>query len=412
MPIFSRLLQRLVRRGEPRAGSIADFEASFTVALQAVLDYLDDTPSYDLTRFRKLHPIFYDRPDWVDRDLVPGDTDRDYTSDLLSFVRSQKQTRDTGVWNGYTTMQTVQADFWTRMIRRSHKTMLGEIVPAEKTVQAPIVGPVTVYALLCLHNILCLHARLQASWLIKIPGIGFSLIKYDLKIRDLQNSIQTLFIRISNCTCTIGDVFFLHSMTHCITEFQQDQPAYAYMHRLVQASPWTVLSRIEDDTVWRYITEDNLKDLFRILILQNQGYPVCETLMQQWVDALVAADEARRGMIFERINSLVRHLLETDRSASTPDDVDQGYNNRRCILIFIRLLVRSWPDGPARDACFGSGDNAEMKKVAFWRVGFTRITTWLEEASHGIDRAVWRKWLPVAEENILKQCLILTERSS
>ena len=180
-----------------------------------------------------------------------------------------------------------------------------------------------------------------------------------------------------------------------------------YYRRVLPLSPWTVLRHIDADEVWGPLSSEDLAVVSHFFSMPDEGIPVTEALMQHWVDVLIQADEDRQVRIFERINSVMTVLLETNRT----EFMKEGQHPLRCILIFIRLLMRSWPDLQNEHETFGRMAPFEEMKTAFWYAGFIQISAWLDEVRQDIDEAVWRVWLPLPEEQMLRQCVILTERN-
>ena len=408
MSILPWLIQRLADRYHAKAGNLQAYKARYSDAIDTILTMVEAGKKPELKVLKNLQPVLFDKPDWIDRDLVSTRTAHPFQADLRPFVANLKETRDKGIWQGFTVFQTVQPTQWSRLAKRTHQLILQKFTLPSQQVEAPAIGPISIYGLISLNNILCLYARLLSSRISSIPIVGPRMVRYDVQNKALEHAIQTIFVRMANQPYTIGDLFFLESLVPFIAEFQDDHLAIPNLRRLVHLSPWTILSRIEDDDIWRTLTPDDLAGISRIFSMDDLGLPVFGALMQRWVDVLVLAGEDRRGLIFERINGIMKHLLDISSNQFIEDDRTKRNNNIRCILIFIRFLMRSWPDDQTKNEAFGLTEKKEEKKSDFWRTGFLQITFWLDEARKDLDEVIWRPWFPLSEEKMLIRCMILT----
>lgn len=405
--IWPFFFQRRKRPGALYASS-AEYGAAYSTSLETTLSLSEH--ELDPALVSGLRPILYTTPERITSVLTGRGTVQSHHREMAPFVTATRKTLDNGAWIGYTEMGMAQPALCWRMVQDAYRSAMQETVVVANNTHPPAISSASLQVLEILTNCLCLWHHARSARLARAPVIGPYFLKRDRHHTRLKTAIEDGFEGLleKKGSRTVADLFFLHSLIPFIRQLGRSILLAPYVLPLARFSQWTFLSQITDDERWEKVSVGDCSGAAR-LIADQQAFHMVEALAQRWVEALTQAPADHQRALFRRIETAITAAV-ADRGEVSADQQFSEPVETRLLFVFVRTLVRSWPDADSQEAAFGLGAQRNPSCAAFWRMALLAINDWLAEARSLTPEAIWRKDFSPADEDAFKTALITTER--
>lgn len=407
MPRWPSFLKRR-KWSRPLYPGSAEYATAYSTSLEMTLTLSEG--DLDPALISGLSPILYTTPECITSVLTRQDTLHSHHPEMEPFVTATRKTLGNGAWTGYAEMGMVQPHLCWRMVRAAYRSAMQETVVVAPVSHPPAINSASLQVLEILTNCLCLWHHTRSARLARVPVIGPYFLKRNVHHTRLKTAIKDGFDRLLERKeqRTVADLFFLHSLIPFIFQLGRYRQLMPYVLPLARFSQWTFLSRIADNELWEQVSVGDCSGAAR-LIADQQAFHMVEALAQRWVEALTLAPADHQRVLFRRIETAITAAV-ADRGEVSEDDQLSEPVETRLLLIFVRTLVRSWPDADSQESAFGLGAQPNPSRSAFWRMALLTINDWLAEARGLTPEAIWRKDFSTADEYAFKNALIMTER--
>lgn len=413
--IIRRLAWKLIRpEAYPRSGVQTQYAAAYVASLNATLDVIEqEKPSIGAA----LTPIYLDSPDTDQTDFLIRGTGRVFRADMRPLAGSQRAFARRAAWKSFNTFMTVQPALCLRMSARAqtHAARIA-VMSDDASVRAPAIGSWSVFVLIAVNNMLCLHRLLRTgpdkrAWTERWFGLRFA-----LGLSRIKRSVHTAFryVEATSGVRQTGDLVFVDSLMPALKRMRGHTPPLPYVNRLKRASPLTLMRELDEDRLWMSLSHRRLAGI-ETLLTTPSAFNFTATVVQYWTDALIRASGSSVRVVFDRIEGMLDGL----NSASEPGSLSAAgvrlrfdRTDRSCLVWLVRYLLRAWPDVEQRLTLPDTTPGRRRQNALIWQEILARLQRRVEQTGCVVagptTGEVDQRALTASECHALRRCLART----